>query len=77
MTRFLYIADTHFGADPVGYQQQQAYPCKLAEIVSAACDAFVGDGGVDFVLHGGDMIDATSDDAIRRATENFNLPVPV
>ena len=35
MTRFLYIADTHLGAAPMGYRQQPGYPERLGEIVRA------------------------------------------
>ena len=34
-------------------------------------------GPVDFVLHGGDMIDSTREEHIDRAAEMFRLSVPV
>jgi len=33
--------------------------------------------GIDFVLHGGDMIDSATDENILAAAELFDLPVPV
>jgi hypothetical protein len=77
MTRLIYIADSHFGADPMGYQMQPGYPERLSEIVGALADWMRADGGIDFVLHGGDMIDVTTDEAIRQAAELFGLPAPV
>lgn len=77
MTRFLYIADTHLGANPMGYQQQPAYPERLHGILAALKDHMASIGGVDFILHGGDMIDAATDDNIRAAVSAFDLGVPV
>jgi len=77
MTRFLYIADTHWGADPMGYQQQRGYPDKLPEILSALSAWIAARGDIDFILHGGDMIDATSDDTITAAASAFDLGIPV
>lgn len=76
MTRFLYIADTHFGADPMGYQQQTGYPEKLLQIASALQQYLSANDGVDFILHGGDMIDCTTDDNIRAAAECFDFAIP-
>lgn len=77
MTRFLYIADTHLGADPMGYQQQEGFPGRLPEILGTLVERMADLGGVDFVLHGGDMVDSTTDDNILAAGRAFDLPVPV
>jgi len=77
MTRFLYVADTHLGAAPMGYTQQRGYPERLGEICRALVERVAAWGGVDFVLHGGDMVDAATDANIRAAAEVFDLPVPV
>jgi len=77
MTRFLYIADTHLGADPMGYTQQPGYPERLGEICRTLVEHVAAWGGVDFVLHGGDMVDAATDANIRAAAELFDLPAPV
>lgn len=77
MTRFLYIADTHWGADPMGYQQQKGYPDKLPVILAALSTYLSARGDIDFILHGGDMIDAASDDTITAAAHAFTLDVPV
>lgn len=77
MTRFVYIADTHWGADSMGYQQQQGYPDKLPDILSALSEWLSARGDIDFILHGGDMIDFTTDDTITAAANAFGLGIPV
>ena len=76
MTRFLYIADTHLGADPMGYQQQRGYPQRLPEILSALCARLDAIHGIDFILHGGDMVDSTTEGHVAAAAKSFDLPVP-
>ena len=77
MTRFIYIADTHLGTTRMAYQQQQGYPEKLKSILSEL-DAWIRkDGEVDFVLHGGDMINSATEANIREARDVFRLSVPV
>ena len=75
--RFVYIADSHVGAGDVGYRQQPRYADRLPEL-AALLDAWIRQAGdIDFVLHGGDLIDVTSVDNIRAARELFRLSVPV
>ena len=77
MTKFIYLADTHFGADPMGYQQQKGYVERLPELLDLL-DAWIQEeGGGDFVLHGGDLVDKATDCNIRGAGELFRLSVPV
>jgi len=77
VARFIYIADTHLGARPMGYQMQQGHPERIAEILQAL-EGFIGEtGGIDFVLHGGDMVDAATEANIRSAADTFQLSVPV
>ncbi len=77
MTRFIYLADTHLGTDALGYQKQQAYPGKAGEIFRALEDWIKADGGIDFILHGGDMADVGTPEAIRRTSEMFQFSLPV
>jgi hypothetical protein len=77
MTRFLYIADTHVGANPMGYQQQQGVPEKLPELVAAIKNQIATDKCIAFVLHGGDMVEAATDRNLTAAVKAFDLPVPV
>lgn len=77
MTRFIYIADTHLGAEPMGYRQQKAYPEKLSEIVDALNGWLATSAEVDFILHGGDMIDEATDANLQAAASLFDLCVPV
>ncbi len=76
MTRFVYLSDTHWGVSALGYHMQEEHPEKLPQLL-AALEAWMADEEIDFVLHGGDMIDSTSAENIQRATELFQLSVPV
>ena len=76
MTRFVYITDTHLGAAPMGYQQQPGYPEKLGEL-AVLLDEWIRRDGIDFVLHGGDMVDQATEANIHRAREVFRLSAPV
>jgi len=77
MTRFVYLSDTHLGADGLGWHQQKGYPERLREIVAALNDWIRQDGRIDFVLHGGDMTDVGTMDCIQQASDLFKLPVPI
>lgn len=77
MAKFIYIADSHFAVAPMRYQQQRGYPEKTGEIVALLDDWIRRDGDIDFVLHGGDMIDSTSKKNILGAKEMFRFSVPV
>ncbi len=77
MTRFIYLADTHYGADSMGFTQQVAYPRRQSELVAALNAWMARHGPVDFVVHGGDMIDKSSVRSIREAAALYTLPVPI
>lgn len=76
MTRFLFLSDTHCGARPMGYTMQAGYPEHLPALV-AALEAWIGEHPVDFVLHGGDMVDASTPENLAAAAALFRLSVPV
>lgn len=76
MTRFLFITDTHIGANPVGFHQQSAYPEKIGELLGEI-ERLAETGDIEFVLHGGDMIDYCCPETIREAKQMFQLSVPV
>ena len=77
MSSFIYLTDTHIGADPMGYCQQAPYPERMPAIVDALDRWLREHRDVDFVLHGGDLVDVTSTANIDLAAELFNrLPVP-
>ncbi len=77
MSRFLYLSDSHYGANPPGYQQQRAYPEKLPQII-AALQSYIAQENIDFVLHGGDIIDSTNEENIVESARLFEaLGVPV
>lgn len=77
MTRFIYIADSHVGAGETGYYQQPRYADRLTELVALLGAWIARTGDIDFVLHGGDMVDAGSPDNVRVARALFQLSVPV
>ena len=77
MTRFIYLSDTHWGVDAPGYTMQASQPTMLPQLLDALGEWIGEHGPVDFVLHGGDMVDSTSAENIERAAEHFQLPVPV
>jgi len=77
MTRFIFLADTHFGADPIGWHRQPAYPERLGRLLDCLRAWMEREGPFDFVLHGGDMVDSGAPENIRDAAEAFRFPVPV
>jgi DNA repair exonuclease SbcCD nuclease subunit len=77
MTKFIFISDTHLGANPMGYEQQKGYPDKINEIITTLSEYINKRQDIDFILHGGDMIDYTTKENIFAAADVFNLPVPV
>ena len=77
MTRFIYLADTHIGAGSGGYIQQPRYVEHMPTLMANLCAWIETDGGIDFVLHGGDMVDHVCEANVRLASELFALPVPV
>ncbi|HWL53476.1 MAG TPA: metallophosphoesterase [Chthoniobacteraceae bacterium] len=76
MTRFVYLSDTHLGTASPGYQMQPACAGQLGEIFGALEQWIREDGAIDFVLHGGDLLDNGRRDTIAASVETFRLPVP-
>lgn len=88
MTRFLFITDTHLGAEnDVGYRQQPRRADRLPALVDlldvwierdAAIQRAAGGAPISFVLHGGDMIDAATPALVCEAAIRFQMMgVPV
>jgi hypothetical protein len=75
--KFIYIADSHCGANPQRYHQQRVYTEKLPEIVDALKQFIAAEGDIAFVLHGGDMIDVTTLENIQLAAQLFDFDIPV
>ena len=75
-TRFVFLADTHLGTLSPGYQQRPAYPDRLPVLLEALCSWMASHGPVDFVLHGGDLVDAPTIANLRAAGERLRLTVP-
>jgi 3',5'-cyclic AMP phosphodiesterase CpdA len=77
MARFVYLSDTHLGGTQAGFLQQPKYPEQLPALVRHLADWIVADGAIDFVLHGGDLLDATTPANLAAVRDTFALPVPL
>jgi predicted MPP superfamily phosphohydrolase len=77
MTRFVYLTDSHVGATALGYRQQPDYPGRLLELTAALEEWLGRHPEVEFVLHGGDIVDAPTPGAIAQAKMLFHFSVPV
>lgn len=78
MTKFIFLSDSHVSmpGGHMAYTQQKSYVHKIKDILLCLDDWIKGEGDIDFVLHGGDMINDTNTD-ISLARDLFNLSVPV
>lgn len=77
MTRFLFIADTHWGAGEHGYTVQPKYDEKLPDVLTALGSWVQENGPIDFLLHGGDITHVPDETSILWAIEHFDLSMPV
>ncbi|MUV36989.1 3',5'-cyclic-AMP phosphodiesterase [Lentibacillus sp. JNUCC-1] len=76
MTKFIYFTDTHIGANPVGFCQQPAYPQSINNLVTYLKNVVVSEQ-IDFVVHGGDLVQTCKKDLIQEAVKLMNFSVPV
>ena len=77
MTKFIFISDTHIGgAGHISYTQQKSYVDRIKTILLCLDNWIQKEGDIDFILHGGDMINDTATD-INLAHDIFDLSVPV
>jgi 3',5'-cyclic AMP phosphodiesterase CpdA len=76
MAKFIYLADTHCGAEAMGYFQQPAYPEQLPALAGLLDGWIARAGDIDFVIHGGDVVDEATSGNVRRAKDVFRLCVP-
>lgn len=71
--KFIYLADTHFGGqDKRGYRQQNRYLVHQRALIKLLNDWIEADGDIDFIIHGGDMVDAGTRENIEPASELFS-----
>jgi len=77
--KFLYIADTHIGgSDLKGYRQQERYLKHFNELLKIFAQWIEQQKDIDFIIHGGDMVDKASPENIAEAVKLFReLPCPV
>lgn len=76
--RFLYIADTHIGGSDIeGYRQQERCLKHFVELIDVFAE-WIKQHDIDFIVHGGDMVEKSSPENIVKAGKLFNrLPCPV
>jgi hypothetical protein len=77
--KFLFLADTHVGgADDSGYRQQPRYISRFARLIECLAAWIEARGDIDFVIHGGDLVDEATAVNIEAAAGFFaRLPCPV
>jgi len=77
--KFIYLADTHIGgSDTKGYRQQPRYLSHVSELIGCLAGWIAKRKDVDFVIHGGDIVDGADSQNIDIAIELFRkLPCPV
>lgn len=76
MTRFIYLTDTHIGADPIGYFQQPAYP-RYSDQLLQQLELTIKEKNIGFVIHGGDLVDRCEKKLIKEAAQSLRqLSVP-
>ncbi|MDD5597601.1 MAG: metallophosphoesterase [Victivallaceae bacterium] len=76
--KFIYLADTHIGGDDnIGYCKQPRYLRFFQEIIEGLARKIKEIKDIDFIIHGGDMIDAATPESIIEAGNFFSqLPCP-
>ena len=77
--KILFITDTHYGGpDDSGYRQQARYNIHAEELLDCFADWMRAEGGISYVLHGGDLVDWGNRKNIRLAGDLLKrLPCPV
>lgn len=75
--KFIYLSDSHLGADGTGFHQQPMYATHLTEIVKGLKTWLEENPDVEFILHGGDLCEWGTEELIRQAEEMFQFSVPM
>ncbi len=77
--KFIYLADTHIGgSDSEGYRKQPRYLTHFQEVIDHLASFIHKERNIDFVMHGGDMVESATPDNIKKAVKLFKrLPCPV
>ena len=77
--KFLYIADTHIGGSDIeGYKQQERCLKHFDELTGIFAEWIKKQHDIDFVIHGGDVVDESLPENIAKAGKLFErLPCPV
>jgi hypothetical protein len=78
MTRLIYLSDSHHGGSPKGYHRQPPYIERLPQLIAALELWMRQQGGIDLVLHGGDLVEWAEAELISQAVADWAaLSVPV
>lgn len=77
--KFIYLSDSHLGGkDNHGYRQQSRYLSQAKELITRLGEWISQAGDIDFVLHGGDMVENGTRENILMAAELFSvIQVPI
>lgn len=75
MVRFIYLTDTHIGANPIGFHQQPMYPNLVDKLFSKVQDK-VDKDSIDFIIHGGDLVHTCDPTNIKAANQLCQFSVP-
>ncbi|WP_062109237.1 metallophosphoesterase family protein [Bacillus niameyensis] len=75
MIRFLFITDTHIGADSMEFHQQPAYAKKVKQLLFHLREQ-IENCSIDFIIHGGDLVHTCKPQFIREAYNLFKFSVP-
>lgn len=73
--KFIYLTDTHIGANPIGFHQQPAYP-NLVKGLFDQIENTIEHEDIDFIIHGGDLVDYCNEELIKSAADEFDLSIP-
>ncbi|MFG0248826.1 MAG: metallophosphoesterase family protein [Phycisphaeraceae bacterium JB051] len=77
MTTFCYLTDTHFGYTlGEGYSMQPRHPEPVEKVLTGLHE-WLSEKPVDFILHGGDLVEHGNEKLITKFAEKFSaMPCP-
>ena len=77
MAKFIYLTDTHYGGSPVLFHEQPSYPQRLPQLLALLDGRIRQDPDIQLVIHGGDMVNQCTPDALQGLEQVFRLSVPL
>ncbi|MGV3464602.1 MAG: metallophosphoesterase family protein [Heyndrickxia sp.] len=77
MTKFIYLTDSHIGASKIGFHQQPAHP-NILDCLVKQLQKVITNSQIEFIIHGGDMVDHCSEGNIQMAKSYFSpIKLPI